>query len=243
MAILNKDRALVLFSGGQDSAICLAWALDRYSRVETLGFDYGQRHDVELEARAAIRRELVRHYQPWADKLADDTLINLPALKDISTSALTDDIEICLDQNGVPSTFVPGRNLIFLTMAGAYAYNRKIMTIIGGMCEADFSGYPDCREETLEAQMKAFNLGTDSTFILETPLMHLTKSQSWHLAEKIGGEQIVRIINEYSHTCYRGVRDKKNLWGYGCDYCPACALRKNGWDEYAQQRRHGNGGQ
>jgi 7-cyano-7-deazaguanine synthase len=232
MQALNQDKAIVLFSGGQDSSIVLAWALSHFSSVETIGFDYGQRHSVELGARATIRREFLRNFKPWASKFGGDTLVDLGALARLSESALTTDMEIKMAANGLPTTFVPGRNLAFLVLAGALAYRRGAGVLVAGMCQADYSGYPDCRDDALQAQIEALRLGMDADLRLETPLMHLTKADSWALAEKIGGERLVEIINEHSHSCYRGVRSVRRDWGYGCDDCPACALRRKGWEAY-----------
>lgn len=232
MQALNQDTAVVLFSGGQDSSIGLAWALDHFSRVETIGFDYGQRHAVELGARAAIRRELARRFKTWANTLGGDTLVDLAAIGRIGKSALTSDTEIALTDDGLPTTFVPGRNLAFLVIAAALAYNRGAGVLVAGMCQTDYSGYPDCREETVQTQIEAIRLGLDADIRLETPLMHLTKAESWALAERLGGGGLVEIVNEYSHTCYRGVRAARHDWGYGCGECPACVLRKKGWEAY-----------
>lgn len=232
MQALNRDKAVVLFSGGQDSSISLVWALDRFERVETVGFDYGQRHAVELGARSLVRRELMRAFPNWAEKLGGDTLIDLAALGRISETALTREREITLAENGLPTTFVPGRNLAFLVMAGAFAYRTNAGVIVAGMCEADYSGYPDCRQSAISAQAEALRLGMDADLSIETPLMHLTKAQSWTLAEKLGGAALVDIVNEHSHTCYLGVRGSRHDWGYGCGTCPACELRKKGWEEY-----------
>jgi len=233
MRKLDHQKALVLFSGGQDSSIALAWALDRYGRVETVGFDYGQRHSVELEARSKVRTALAHAFPDWADKLGGDTLIDAKALRDLGETAMTHETEIVIAENDLPTTFVPGRNLFFLTLAGALAYRSNIGELVAGMCEADFSGYPDCRESALDAQTEALRLGTDSDLALQTPLMHITKAESWRLAEKLGGEKLVALINEHSHTCYKGVRDERHDWGYGCGECPACELRARGWAEYA----------
>lgn len=233
MQSLDQDRALVLFSGGQDSSIALAWALDRFAAVETIGFDYGQRHAVELGARTAVRSALLREFRAWEDRYKGDTLIDLGALSRIGETAMTGDIEIALLANGLPNTFVPGRNLAFLVMAGALAYRRNAGVIVAGMCEADYSGYPDCRADAIAAQGEAMRLGMDAGLRIETPLMTLTKAQSWSLAETIGGAALVAIINEHSHTCYLGVRSRKHDWGYGCGECPACELRIKGWREYS----------
>jgi 7-cyano-7-deazaguanine synthase len=232
MHALASDKAIVLFSGGQDSAIALAWALKKYGSVETVGFDYGQRHAVELGARSAIRREIGRHFPAWADKWGADTLVDLGGLGRLSETALTRNAEIEIAANGLPTTFVPGRNLAFLVMAGALAYRRGAGVLVAGMCEADYSGYPDCRSEAVKAQEEALRLGMDADIVIETPLMHVTKAQSWKLAEELGGPALVALINEHSHSCYLGVRAARHDWGYGCGDCPACELRAKGWREF-----------
>jgi len=235
MQTLNKHKAIVLFSGGQDSSIALTYALNKFESVETIGFDYGQRHVVELGARSAVRREVVRLDSTWSDKLGADAMIDLAGLGRISETAMTRESEIYIGENGLPTTFVPGRNLMFLTMAGAMAYRRNAGVLIAGMCEADFSGYPDCREQALATQMTALRLGMDADLTLETPLMTIDKAESWRLAEKIGGKKLVDVINEHSHTCYRGVRAERHDWGYGCADCPACELRQKGWLGYMEK--------
>lgn len=235
MQTLNKDKAIVIFSGGQDSSIALAYALDRFQSVETIGFDYGQRHAVELGARSAIRREFASFSPDWSDRLGQDTLIDLTGLGRISETSMTRDTPIVTPEGGLPSTFVPGRNLIFLTYAGALAYQRDAGVLVAGMCEADYSGYPDCRSETLDAQINALRLGMDMEIALETPLMAIDKAESWRLAERIGGGRLVAIINENSHTCYLGVRSERHAWGYGCGTCPACELREKGWRDYQRE--------
>ncbi len=232
MRKLDHDQALVLFSGGQDSSIALAWALDRYGRVETIGFDYGQRHAVELETRQEMLASLRQAFPAWAAKLGDDTLIDGGALRSLSETAMTHETEIVMAENGLPTTFVPGRNLFFLVLAGALAYRRNTGVLVAGMCEADYSGYPDCRAATLSEQMAALRLGMETDLDLETPLMRITKAESWRLAEKLGGEKLVALVNENSHTCYRGERGDRHEWGYGCGECPACELRAKGWAEY-----------
>jgi 7-cyano-7-deazaguanine synthase len=224
--------ALVLFSGGQDSTTCLALALDRYERVETVGFDYGQRHRVELDQRAVIRESLRQNFPAWRERLGDDHVIRVEALGQISTTALTREIEIVVDGHGLPNTFVPGRNLVFLTLAAALAYRRGFKHIVGGMCETDYSGYPDCRDDTVKAMQLALNLGMDARFILETPLMWLDKAATWHLAETLGGATLVDLIRESTHSCYLGERAIRHAWGYGCGSCPACRLRAEGWRKY-----------
>lgn len=232
MQHLDSSAALVLFSGGQDSSISLAWALERYRRVETVAFDYGQRHSVELDAREAVRRELVRRFPAYAPTLGGDAIVDLRGFGVISETALTREAEILIGENGLPTTFVPGRNLVFLVMAAALAYRRGLGILVAGMCETDFSGYPDCRREALDAQMKAIELGTEAKFTLETPLMHLSKAQSWSLAEEIGGNDLVELLVEHTHSCYLGDRALRFDWGYGCGACPACELRAKGWSDY-----------
>jgi 7-cyano-7-deazaguanine synthase len=223
------DGALVLFSGGQDSTACLAWALDRYSRVETVGFAYGQRHAVELECREPIRQALAAK---WPGRLGPDWMVDLgPSLAAVGETALTADVEIAMGTNGLPTTFVPGRNLLFLTYAGATAYRRGLRRIVGGMCETDFSGYPDCRDDTMKAMQLALNLGLERRFVVETPLMWRDKAETWALADGLG---ILDITVELTHTCYRGDREHRHAWGYGCGLCPACELRQTGWVRYRE---------
>lgn len=229
----NSTAALVLFSGGQDSATCLAWALDRYERVETVGFDYGQRHDVELQARQDVRGQMADLNPVWAQRLGDDHVVDLSGYGAIAESALTADREIEMQANGLPSTFVPGRNLVFLTVASALAYRRGLEDLVGGMCETDYSGYPDCRRDTLDALQTALTLGLDTPVHVETPLMHLDKAQTWALAETLGGRALVELIRNATHTCYRGERETLHAWGYGCGTCPACELRASGWMAWA----------
>jgi len=230
----SKDSALVLFSAGQDSSTCLAWALDRFDSVETVGFDYGQRHKVELECRDGVRSQLCELFPKWRNKLGRDHTINLDALGEVSETALTREAEIKLGEDGLPTTFVPGRNLIFLTFAAAIAFRRGHRHLIGGMCETDFSGYPDCRDDTLKAMQVSLNLGMNSRFILHTPLMWLNKGQTWTLAHTIGGDDLVDVIREKTHTCYLGNREIQHEWGYGCGGCFACELRKQGYEAYKQ---------
>ncbi|GJE53988.1 MULTISPECIES: 7-cyano-7-deazaguanine synthase QueC [Methylobacterium] len=226
------DGALVLFSGGQDSATCLAWALDRFPRVETLGFDYGQRHRIELECRAGLRKGLTSLDQTWWRRLGRDHTIDLAALGEVSDTALTRETEIAMEADGLPNTFVPGRNLVFLTFAAALAYRRGLRHIVGGMCETDYSGYPDCRDDTIKALQVALNLGMQRRFVLHTPLMWLDKAATWALAEDLGGKPLVDLVVEGSHTCYLGERGARHAWGYGCGMCPACALRAKGFARY-----------
>jgi 7-cyano-7-deazaguanine synthase len=224
--------ALVLFSGGQDSATCLAWALERYVRIETVGFDYGQRHRVEMVARLAVRDGMASALPQWADRLGPDHVVDLTGYGRIAESALTADRAIELDARGLPTTFVPGRNLVFLACAAALADRRGLDVLVGGMCETDYSGYPDCRRATLDAMATALSLGLDRPVTIETPLMALTKADTWALAERIGGAALVDLIIEDSHTCYRGDRQHRHAWGYGCGDCPACELRAAGHAEW-----------
>ena len=228
-----KKTVGLLFSGGQDSATCLAWALDKFDRVETIGFDYGQRHDIEMTCRLDVRQSVQEAFPQWADKLGKDHIINLAGLGQISETSLTRDVEIGVHENGLPTTFVPGRNLIFLNYAAALGWRRGFSHLVAGMCEADFSGYPDCRKQTLDAQMQAISLGLDRGYTLHTPLMNLSKAGAWELAHDLGGERLVEIIRQKSHTCYRGVHEALHPWGYGCGSCPACELRAAGWAVYA----------
>ncbi|WP_458232611.1 7-cyano-7-deazaguanine synthase QueC [Roseateles sp. P5_E8] len=228
----DTRKALVLFSGGQDSTTCLAWALDRYAEVETLAFDYGQRHRIELDCRNTVRAEIARQFPHWASKLGADHLLDLSLLGQISDTALTSEREIELQANGLPNTFVPGRNLLFLTFAATLAYRRGATVLVGGMCETDFSGYPDCRDNTLKALQVALSLGLDSPMTLETPLMFIDKAATWRLAESLGGEALVKLVVEETHTCYLGERGELHDWGHGCGYCPACALRARGFAQY-----------
>ena len=227
-----SSSALVLFSGGQDSATCLAWALDRFARVETVGFDYGQRHAVEMQARLRVRDGMARVLPRYADRLGPDHVVDITGFGRIADSALTADRAIEMDARGLPTTFVPGRNLVFLTYAAALADRRGLEVLVGGMCETDYSGYPDCRRETMDAMQQALSLGLDKPVPIETPLMHLTKARTWALAHDLGGDALVRLIVEDSHTCYLGDRDHRHPWGYGCGTCPACELRAAGYDQW-----------
>jgi 7-cyano-7-deazaguanine synthase len=229
--------ALVLFSGGQDSTVCLAWALHRYPRVETVGFDYGQRHGVELEARLAVRARLSREFPAWAARLGEDHMLDLRGFGQVAQSALTADRAIEMTAKGLPSTFVPGRNLAFFVYAAALADRRGLQVLVGGMCETDYSGYPDCRRDTLDAMAAALNLGMEQDFALETPLMRLTKAETWALAKALGGEALVALTVEETHTCYLGDRGTLHDWGYGCEACPACELRARGWAEWQAEGR------
>lgn len=228
----DDSAALVLFSGGQDSTVCLAWALSRHARVETVGFDYGQRHAVELESRETIRRALDTHFPAWKGRLGEDHMIALPELGRISETALTRDAEIRMMENGLPNTFVPGRNLLFFTYAAAVGYRRGIQTLVGGMCETDYSGYPDCRDATLRALQEALQRGTETPFVIDTPLMRLSKAETWALAHRLGGDALVTLVIERTHTCYKGQRGTLYDWGYGCGECPACELRAKGFWEW-----------
>ena len=228
----SPNHALVLFSGGQDSTTCLAWALDQFESVETIGFDYGQRHHVELDCRRPIFDALRSDFPQWGDRLGDDHMLNIPVVGEISETALTRESEITLADNGLPNTFVPGRNLLFLTLAAAVAYRRGIPTLIGGMSEADYSGYPDCREQTIKAMEVALNRGMDREFDLRTPLMWRDKAAVWSLARDLGGALLVALIREKTHSCYLGDRDKRHDWGYGCGKCPACDLRAKGYEQF-----------
>jgi 7-cyano-7-deazaguanine synthase len=229
--------ALVLFSGGQDSSVCLAWALERYTRVETVGFDYGQRHFVELEQRQVVRREMARLFPHWAVRLGGDHMLDIKGFGAIGETAMTDDKAIEITEKGLPSTFVPGRNLVFLTYAAALADRLTLKALVGGMCETDFSGYPDCRRATMDAMESALQLGMDRVFAIKTPLMRLSKADTWALAKSLGGEDLVELIRGDSHTCYLGRRDLEHDWGFGCGACPACELRANGWNDWVAQGR------
>jgi len=236
---MTAAEALVLFSGGQDSTTCLALALERHPRVETIGFAYGQRHEAELGQRNIILESIRRTFPVWRGRLGDDQLIRIDALREISETALTQDMEIKAAASGLPNTFVPGRNLLFLTLAAAVAYRRGFKHIYGGMCETDYSGYPDCRDDTIKAMQLALNLGMDSRFVLETPLMWIDKAETWRLAETLGGKALVDLILEETHSCYLGARDVRHEWGYGCGACPACRLRAEGWRRYSgEQAQH-----
>jgi 7-cyano-7-deazaguanine synthase len=229
---MTERSALVLFSGGQDSTICLAYALANYDRVETIGFDYGQRHAVELECRPRILTGLKSRFPGWAAKLGEDRVCDVSVLSEIGDSAMTQESEIVIAENGLPNTFVPGRNLLFLTLAGALAWRRNISTLIGGMCETDYSGYPDCRRGTLDVQELALTRGMDRPFNIETPLMWLDKAETWELAEALGDAALIELIVEETHTCYLGDRAHRHDWGYGCGTCPACALRAKGFEKW-----------
>jgi len=230
---MNTTKALVLFSGGQDSTTCLAWAFDNFAQVETVGFDYGQRHISELEARPKILSALRDRFSAWGAKLGEDHLLPLRVLKAIGGTALTDEMKIELGANGLPTSFVPGRNILFLTAAAALAYRRGIANLVGGMCETDFSGYPDCRDVTIKVTMDAINLGMDTKFEMHTPLMWIDKAETWWLAERLGGAPLIDLIVEETVTCYEGDRTHRHAWGYGCTKCPACELRAKGYEKFA----------
>jgi 7-cyano-7-deazaguanine synthase len=225
-------RALVLFSGGQDSTTCLAHALTRYDHVETMGFDYGQRHRVELQARLAVLDGLRAGWPDWAARLGEDHVLDLAVLGAVSETSLTRDMAFRMEASGLPNTFVPGRNLLFLTLAAALAYRRGLSVLVTGVCETDFSGYPDCRDDTMKALQVALSLGMDHRFLIDTPLMWIDKAATWQLARDLGGAALVDLIVEHSHTCYLGDRDHRHPWGYGCGRCPACELRAAGWARY-----------
>ena len=231
--ITRPERALVLFSGGQDSATCLAWALANFAAVETIGFDYGQRHRVELECRTAVVVRLRREFPEWGAKLGDDHVVDLSVLGRISDTALTRDTAIAFEQSGLPNTFVPGRNLLFFTFAAAVGYRRGLRHLIGGMCETDYSGYPDCRDDTLKVLQATLSLGMDHRFVIHTPVMWRDKAATWGLARELGGDGLVELIREETHSCYQGDRSELHEWGYGCGACPACDLRRNGWQAFA----------
>jgi 7-cyano-7-deazaguanine synthase len=236
MGTLDRDAALVLFSGGQDSTVCLAWALARFARVETVGFDYGQRHSVELDARIRVRESMHAMRKNWARRLGEDHVIRLGALGALSDTALTREVAIEMGESGLPTTFVPGRNLIFFAFAGALAYRRGCKHLVGGMCETDFSGYPDCRDDTIKAMQLALNLGMERRFVLHTPLMWIDKAASFALAHELGGDAFVELLVEHTHTCYLGARTRKHVWGYGCGECPACKLRAEGFARWQATR-------
>jgi len=225
--------ALVLFSGGQDSTTCLADALSRYERVETLGFDYGQRHRIELDVRLTVLAKLYAAFPQWAARLGEDHLLKVDVLSQVSESSLTQDIAFAMQSNGLPNTFVPGRNLLFLTLAGALAYRRGPDEYVTGVCATDYSGFPDCRDDTMKAMQLALSLGMDKRLVIETPLMWIDKAETWAMARRLGGEALLRLIVEETHTCYEGVRGQLHAWGHGCGRCPACELRARGWERYA----------
>jgi 7-cyano-7-deazaguanine synthase len=229
---MHHKTALVLFSGGQDSTTCLAHALQSYERVETIAFDYRQRHHVELEARLRVLAEIRHRFPRWAPRLGQDHSLDLAVLGEVSETSLTRETAFKMEASGLPNTFVPGRNLLFLTLAAAVAYRRDLQVIVTGVCETDFSGYPDCRDDTMKAMQLALSLGMDKRFLVETPLMWIDKAETWRLAESLGGQPLVELIVEHTHTCYLGDRTHRHAWGYGCGQCPACELRARGWERY-----------
>ena len=233
---MNSESALVLFSGGQDSTVCLAWALERFSRVETIGFDYGQRHAVELSVRPKIRERIAALDAGWAGRLGEDRLVRIEALAAISETALTRDTAIAIADSGLPTTFVPGRNLIFFSFAGALAYRRGAKHLVAGMCETDYSGYPDCRDDTVKAMQLALNLGMERRFVLHTPLMWIDKTGTFALAQELGGDALVDLLVEETHSCYLGERTRRHVWGFGCGECPACKLRADGFARWMATR-------
>ena len=224
--------ALVLFSGGQDSTTCLALALSKYERVETIAFDYRQRHSVELQARLRVLEQIKMQFPQWAHKLGEDHLLDLGVLGQVSETSLTRDVAFKMESSGLPNTFVPGRNLLFLTLAAALAYRRDLQVMVTGVCETDFSGYPDCRDDTMKAMQLALSLGMDKRFLIETPLMWIDKADTWALAASLGGQPLVDLIIEHTHTCYLGDRVHRHAWGYGCRACPACDLRAKGYERW-----------
>jgi 7-cyano-7-deazaguanine synthase len=231
--VTQNEPALVLFSGGQDSATCLAWALARFSAVETIGFDYGQRHRVELDCRVRIASRLKREFPEWGNRLGEDHIVDLSVLGRLSETALTRGAAIAFAESGLPNTFVPGRNLLFFTFAAAIGYRRRLRHLVGGMCETDYSGYPDCRDDTLKALQATLSLGLEHRFVIHTPLMWRDKRATWELANDLGGASLVELIREESHSCYLGERGELHAWGYGCGECPACDLRRKGWEAFA----------
>jgi 7-cyano-7-deazaguanine synthase len=233
---ITPDTALVLFSGGQDSTVCLAWALERFARVETIGFDYRQRHAVELRVRPAIRAKLAALRRDWAARLGEDHVVRLDALADISETALTRDMQIEIAANGLPTTFVPGRNLVFLAFAGALAYRRGARHLVAGMCETDYSGYPDCRDRTIQTMAQALNLGMERDFTVHTPLMRIDKAETFALAIELGGDALLDVLVEDTHSCYLGDRSRRHDWGYGCGECPACRLRAEGFARFQKTK-------
>ena len=233
---LSSDTALVLFSGGQDSTVCLAWALERFTQVETIGFDYGQRHAVELQMRAPLREKLAALKPEWAERLGEDHDVRIDALAAISETALTRDMQIEMGENGLPTTFVPGRNLVFLSFAGAVAYRRGAKHLVAGMCETDYSGYPDCRDETIKTMQRALSLGMDRELAVHTPLMRVDKAGTFAMALEIGGNPLLELVVEDTHSCYLGDRTHRHPWGYGCGTCPACQLRAAGFAKFKEGR-------
>ncbi|ESQ78810.1 7-cyano-7-deazaguanine synthase QueC [Asticcacaulis sp. YBE204] len=231
-AVPAERSALVLFSGGQDSTACLAWALTQFDRVETVGFDYGQRHHIEMETRTKVLARMRREYVPAQTKLGEDHVVDLKGFGRVAESSLTRDQEIKMGERGLPNSFVPGRNLAFFVYAAAVADRRGIDHLVGGMCETDFSGYPDCRKDTLDAMERVLNLGIERPYIIDTPLMYLTKAETWAMTHDLGGDALVEVVLEETHTCYMGERGERHVWGYGCGTCPACELRANGFEQW-----------
>ncbi len=229
---VDPRGALVLFSGGQDSTVCLAHALDRYAHVETVGFDYGQRHLVELESRLHVRSELYGKFPHWAERLGGDHILDLSLLAQLSDTALTSEREIERNAGGLPNTFVPVRNLLFFTVAASVADRRGLSLLVGGMCETDYSGYPDCRDNTLKSLQVAISLGLDKSMTIETPLMWLDKAETWAMTERLGGETLIELVIEHTHSCYLGDREHRHAWGWGCGLCPSCDLRRKGYDAW-----------
>ncbi len=238
----DSRKALVLFSGGQDSTACLAWALAHHAQVETVGFDYGQRHRIELDCRGVVREQIARAFPHWQERMGDDHLLDLSLLAQLSNCALTTQRAIDIGANGLPNTFVPGRNLLFLAFAAILAWRRGASVLVGGMCETDYSGYPDCRDNTLKAMQLALSLGLDVPMTVATPLMWLTKAQTWALSFELGGARLNDIIVEHTHTCYLGQRGVRHAWGYGCGDCPACILRRDGYARWTASPVPPNGG-
>jgi 7-cyano-7-deazaguanine synthase len=230
------NAALVLFSAGQDSATCLAWALARFARVETIGFDYGQRHAIELTRREPVRRAISALKPEWAERLGPDRVVDISGFGALAESALTKEMAFAFAADGLPNTFVPGRNLVFFSIAAAHAYRQGLDVLVGGMCETDYSGYPDCRRDTIDAMQSALSLGLARDTRIDTPLMHLSKAETWALADALGGAALVDLIVEQTHTCYEGDRTHRHAWGYGCGVCPACALRAKGWNAWTTTR-------
>jgi 7-cyano-7-deazaguanine synthase len=228
--------ALVLFSGGQDSTTCLAWALERFGHVETIGFDYGQRHRVELDVRPKILASVRARFPSWASRLGEDHVLDVPVLGHISETALTRDTAMVMQSNGLPNTFVPGRNVLFMTLAAALAYRRGLKHLVTGVCETDYSGYPDCRDDTMKSLQATLNLGMDSRVVIHTPLMWIDKAETWRMAEQLGGAALVDLVRDETHTCYQGDRSRRHAWGYGCGACPACELRATGHAVYVGKR-------
>ena len=230
-----KKKSILLFSGGQDSTTLLGWCLKKFDTIELLSFDYGQKHIIELQSAKKIINEIEKNFKPFKNKIKKHIIIDIKNLANITKSALTSDIKIDMTTS-IPNTFVPGRNLLFYNLAASYAYTNKINDIVSGVCQTDYSGYPDCRDSTIKSLNKTINLGMEKNFKFHTPLMFLSKSETWHMSYKIGGEKFINIIKQLTHTCYKGDRKNLHSWGYGCNKCPACKLRKNGWEEYSLKK-------